>query len=473
MKIFLILLTALILRLINLNQSLWLDEAINVVYSQKYNFIDFLTVYSLGDFHPPLHFGLLWIWTRFFGISEIAVRIPSVFFGVLTVWLTYLIGKNLFNEQSSPKGKKTGLVAAAILAFNPLHIYYSQEARMYSLAAFAVAFSFWSLINFLQGKKYFFWVYSASVLLILYSDYLVYLVLFAQLIYIVWQEREKLKKFLLVGFMGGILWIPWLFIFPSQLKTGQAAAIAVPGWANVVGAASLKELGLLAVKSIIGRVSFADKYLYSMVIIPILALYGFISFKALRNLSREIKLILIWVLVPVILALLISFYIPIFAYFRMIFILPGISLILATGIMKFSEGNQRLLLGTVLSLSLIFILMYYVNPQYQREDWKEVISFAKEGDNTVLFEDANIPAPAIYYGCDKNCLPGLKNFPAGNKSDLADFETRLTDRVYLFNYLVEISDPKRLLQKKLESLGYKNTQTRDFSGVGFVYEYSK
>ena len=282
MIIFLILLTALILRLINLNQSLWLDEAINVVYSQKYNFFDFLTVYSLGDFHPPLYFGLLWIWTRIFGISEIAVRIPSVILGLLTVWVTYLIGKKLFNA-------KTGLIAALVLTFNPLHVYYSQEARMYSLAAFTGALSFWALINFLKGKKYFPWIYSLSVLLILYSDYLVYLIPVAQFVYVGWLERKKLTKFLLAGVAGVILWVPWLFIFPSQLKTGQAAAMAVPGWANIVGAASLKELGLLMVKSVIGRVSFTNKYLYAIVVISILSLYGFIVYKALKNLSKDAK----------------------------------------------------------------------------------------------------------------------------------------------------------------------------------------
>lgn len=473
MIIFLILLAALILRLINLNQSLWLDEAISVVYSQKYGLWDFLSVYSLGDFHPPLYFGILWIWTRVFGTSEIAVRIPSVTFGVLTVWITYFIGKNLFSEQGSPKGKKTGLAAAAILAFNPLHVYYSQEARMYSLAAFAVTFSFWAFINLLKGKKYFPWVYSLSVLLILYSDYLVYLILVAQFAYVAWFERKSLKRFLLAGIAGGIFWLPWLFIFPSQLKTGQAASIAVPGWANVVGGASSKELGLLVAKSIIGRVSFANKYLYAAIVAPILCLYGFIVYKALRNLSKEVKLLLVWVLVPVLLAFLISLYIPIFSYFRMIFILPGISLILATGILKFSEGNNRLLLGTVISFSLIFLLMYYVNPKYQREDWKGAISFAEEGNKTALFEDANIPAPAIYYGCDKNCVPGLKNFPAKDKSDLSNFETELTSKVYLFDYLVEISDSQRFLQRKLEDSGYVNTQTINFNGVGFVYEYSK
>lgn len=477
MSIFLILLTALILRLINLNQSLWLDEAINVVYSQKYSFFDFLTVYSLGDFHPPLYFGLLWIWTKIFGISEIAVRIPSVIFGILTVWLTYLTGKKLFNV-------KTGLVAALLLALNPLHVYYSQEARMYSLAAFAVTLSFWALINLLNGRRYFIAVYGVSVLIVLYSDYLAYLALVVQLFYVIWLERKKVHKFLLGALTGGFFLIPWLFIFPSQLKTGQTAAIQVPGWANVVGSASLKELGLLVVKSIIGRISFTNKYLYAAIVVPILCLYGLILYKALKNLSKETKLILLWIFLPVFLALLISLYIPIFAYFRMIFILPGLSILLAVGIERFNKQSQTMLVAILLIISLIFLLIYYINPKYQRENWKQAVNFVttqEKPGRLVLFEDTNIPAPfGYYYPCQHGkCIPsqgGLKIFPAKTINDIAEFDEVLINSrnvIYLFDYLVEISDPNRFLSHKLEDLGFKLTNTYNFNGVGFVYEYSK
>lgn len=477
MIIFLILLAALILRLINLDQSLWLDEAISVVYSQKYNFWDFVTVYSLGDFHPPLYFGILWIWTRIFETSEIAVRIPSVIFGVLTIWFTYLIGRNLFS-------KKIGLVAALILALNPLHLYYSQEARMYSLAAFSVTFSFWALVSLLKNKKISLLFYGLSVALILYSDYLVYFALVAQFLFVIWEERQKMQRFLVSGVLGILLWLPWLLIFPAQLKTGQGAAAQIPGWAGVVGGANLKELGLLAVKSIIGRVSFDNKYLYAAVIAPVLLLYAVISFKALNKPSKEVRLILLWILIPVFLAFVISFYIPIFVYFRMIFILPALSLLLAHGTEKFKKSYSSFLMGILLICSSVFLLMYYLNPQFQREDWKGAVSFVvneNKPGKLILFEDSNIPAPfTYYYPCmHGKCIPvepGLKNFPAASMTDLYSLDETLTNTrlvIYIFDYLVEISDPNRLLVQKIENLGFKLSNTYNFNGVGFVYEYSK
>src|SRR5579884_1198622 len=120
--IFLILLVSLILRLITLNQSLWLDESINVLAGKSLGFWQFVSAYPTGDFHPPLYFGILWIWERLFGYSEIAVRFPSVFLGVASIYLTFLLGKELFN-------KKVGLISALLTALGPILVFYSQEAR--------------------------------------------------------------------------------------------------------------------------------------------------------------------------------------------------------------------------------------------------------------------------------------------------------------------------------------------------------
>jgi uncharacterized membrane protein len=74
--IFLILLVALVLRLINLNQPLWLDEAVQAVTAQKSLFYIFEEI--KGDFHPPLYHALMHFWARVFGTSEVSLILPSV-----------------------------------------------------------------------------------------------------------------------------------------------------------------------------------------------------------------------------------------------------------------------------------------------------------------------------------------------------------------------------------------------------------
>ena len=147
--IVLALILGLILRLINLNQSLWLDEGISVMNSSTQGFKELFFNFSLGDFHPPLYYLLLKGWTIFFKSSEVAVRIPSVILGLGVIFITYKIAQQLFD-------KKTGLIAAILMATAPLAIYYSQEARMYMLASFLASLSvyYFILIKKIHVIKY-------------------------------------------------------------------------------------------------------------------------------------------------------------------------------------------------------------------------------------------------------------------------------------------------------------------------------
>ena len=89
------LLLALGLRLVALNQSLWLDEAIEWWAVRSFGLRELLTGYMVGGFNPPGHHVLMWFWVRVFGDSEIALRMPSVLFGVGTVGWIYKIGRIL------------------------------------------------------------------------------------------------------------------------------------------------------------------------------------------------------------------------------------------------------------------------------------------------------------------------------------------------------------------------------------------
>ena len=97
MGIIIVLVLGFILRLINLNQSLWLDEAVQAITSQG----TFLNLFQelRGDFHPPLYHLFMWVWVHFFGNSEIILRLPSVIFGTLTIYIVYLIAKEKWDRR--------------------------------------------------------------------------------------------------------------------------------------------------------------------------------------------------------------------------------------------------------------------------------------------------------------------------------------------------------------------------------------
>ncbi len=72
--------------------------------------------------------------------DEPVVRGLSVLFGVLTVPLIYGVAWQLFRRRLA------GLLAALLLAVSPLHIWYGQETRMYTLLIFLCLLSSYFLL---------------------------------------------------------------------------------------------------------------------------------------------------------------------------------------------------------------------------------------------------------------------------------------------------------------------------------------
>lgn len=463
--IWLILLISLVLRVIVLDQSLWWDEAINVVAAKNLTLWQFILSYPIGDFHPPGYFLILWYWSHFFGFGEAVVRIPSVILGVATVWLTFLLGKRLFE-------KKVGYLASFLLTIAPLHIYYSQEARMYALAAFSSSLN-WYFFTKINEKKFLIILgFIISVVLVIYSDYVAWLIFPAQLGYIVWTRRIHLRKFLSLVGVGILFFIPWLKIFPLQLASGQEAAASLPGWGSVVGGANLRELLLVFVKTIIGRVSIANKLVYQSVMVVLGLFYLTIIVAAIKKLDRNIKLLLLWITIPLTLAFLISYFIPVLTYFRMLFILPAFYLLVAKGLVSLPRLYFKGAFLIVVLTSLVSLVTYYTNPKFQREDWRGVSQFIQKEHGLILFENNHLPAPVIYYLDSTSSLEAaLTNVPAKTKNDLKKIPDVKT--VYLVEYLVEITDPQRLLESQLIAQGFGKKKVYNFTGVGLVTQFSR
>lgn len=470
-----ILIGGLILRSFNLNQSLWLDEAINVLAVKSYSLFDLITQYARADFHPPGWFIILWFWGKIFGYSEIIVRLPSVIFGVITIYVTYLIGKKLVS-------KNLGLIAALLIGVNPLHLYYSQEARMYALAALAVSVNVLLFLKLIKGEKLNLIVLIFSNFLVLMSDYVAYLIFPAELVVILITRKIATSSakggLLAMTWLGclivaGILSIWWLPAFLGQLNVGSVASANLPTWKFINGAFDFKTLPLTFVKFIIGRISLADKLLYGVVLLPVGSLFIFLLYRGVKSINDfSRKLLIALITVPLFIATAISFVVPIFSYFRILYVLPLFLILVSLGILSMKK-LKYIFLWFVILIELFCALVYLSNPLYQREDWKGLVSFFRDKPALVLFESSGTLPPFDYYAeGNLNAKGALKNFPAKSSSDVADL-SGINKDVFLVNYLIEISDPNRLVAKRLAELGYKQTDTKNFTGVGFVYHYVK
>ena len=150
-SVLLILGIAILLRLIVVDQSLWHDEAITALAVRDHSYSELLGDFIKVDNHPPLYYLTLKLWSSVFGYGEVMLRTLSVIYGVLGVYLVYKIA--LFERSWKTERKQQfALLAALLLSTSPLHIYYSQEVRMYSLGVSTTLFSVYYYLRILRRE---------------------------------------------------------------------------------------------------------------------------------------------------------------------------------------------------------------------------------------------------------------------------------------------------------------------------------
>jgi len=149
--IWIILALAIIFRLPGLaSKSLYVDEGVTIYISGRPITEIVPLMIRLHEVHPPLYFWLVNIWMegrnllKFDNQNYLAwLRLSSVFFGILTVYFTYLLGIRLFNRRIAN-------ISAFFMALSSFHVYYCQELRMYPMLLFLMLASFYFFLRLLE-----------------------------------------------------------------------------------------------------------------------------------------------------------------------------------------------------------------------------------------------------------------------------------------------------------------------------------
>ncbi len=120
------------------------DEIVTASRVLRGGFGHAMDAVGFSESAPPLYYALAWLWTQVTGTGEFGLRSLSAVAGVATVPVVYLVGLEL-------RGRRAGLMAAALVAVNPMLLWYSQEARAYALLALLCAVSLLYCVRALHG----------------------------------------------------------------------------------------------------------------------------------------------------------------------------------------------------------------------------------------------------------------------------------------------------------------------------------
>ena len=404
-KILLILLLTLGLRLISLNQSLWLDEAISATVAKNYSYTDIVTKFSPSDFHPPLFYLTLKAWTSIFGFSEISLRMPSVIFSLVTVFLVF---------------KFFGFWPSVLLAFNPLYLYYSQEARMYSLVTLLV---FCAFLAFKKQKLCLYFLFTFLSLSTFYGS-----VFFFTAVSLYWFFQKKYKNFFLYSlapFLSLLILSPLLF---QQYQTSRHLLVEVKNWSSVLGPANLKNIILIITKFTTGRISFFPKWLYYLIALSAAAPLWFSLI--IHSFNQRKTAFIFWI--SLIIGFIFSLFTPMFQYFRFLYLIPLMCLLL----------NKNHFFSVVFFL---FSIVYLINPAFHREDWKSLAPTLPQNIYMII----SAADPINYY------RPDIK---IHNLST----EIPLDQEITVLPYISEIHGVDYVA--RLKSLGYQPKQVVSYTG---------
>ena len=213
-------------------QSLGADDTWSVWIAQLS--LSKIVQYTAADVHPPFYYFVLHYWIAYLGASELAVKLLSVAFGLLSIIVMYTLGRELFDERA-------GLIGAFILALSAFNIRYSQETRMYGLLVLLALLSMYFFIRLSRRSTPITWAgYVISTTLLLYTHVYGLFLLIAQNLYVVslllasrkdafWWKRWVVLELIII-----VLFVPWVPVLISKASSatssgGQASFLALSG----------------------------------------------------------------------------------------------------------------------------------------------------------------------------------------------------------------------------------------------------
>lgn len=325
-----IILLGILLRVYRLNsKALWYDEISTIsIAAKSLHFI--LHPFSS---YKSLFIILLKAWIEIFGIGAAATRILPVVFGIASIFLTFQIGKDLFNAR-------VGLISSFLLSTSCFHIYHSQQVKQYSFLSLLVLLSFFCLIKFIAEREMKFIILNTLLnIAILYTHPFGFSVILVQVLHVILNRRligkAELKKWffsqMLLVFASGI-WI-------GVIRGGEKYLKDILWWVRLPSLNSLVDTFRTFCYGFNYGLTDVNIQLCPPIITGIITIiFGLLFIKGLFIAFKyypqgQVKLIIIWLFLPIGLIFLFSYLIhPVYITKHLLILLPAFYYIIAIGL---------------------------------------------------------------------------------------------------------------------------------------------
>jgi uncharacterized membrane protein len=408
-----------LLRFYNLGfNSLWLDEAVTYGTSLK-SFGEIWTIISSGDFNPPLFYWMEHV-MLFFGNNEFILRVIPAVLGVLLIPLFYLVGKELLDRN-------VGIIAAALLTFSSFHIFYSQEARAYSVMLFFASLSFFFFLKAIKENDTRMWVLFGLFSAISFWLHFYVIVLFGSLILYaliiqlpLYRENLKTIKSVSAGVITFlILCFPLIIVTVQRFasRTEAAPTFGVQGVAIIVE--TFRQM------STFGDIGFF--VLMSFFIAGLVQIFVIEKKKGL--------LLLMILLFTFLISYVLSFKMPMMPrhlIFLLIIFFMGIALSYRIFFTIFRHpGIVYFLMAIMIIINLPALSIYYST--YSKEDWRgfsgQMQNMTQAGDAIVLVPSYMVIPFDYYYS---NTTDKTFEYGASTVQDLNNISAQRKNETIFF-----------------------------------------
>lgn len=347
-------------------QSYHHDEIVTASRVLRGSFWHAMDAVGFSESAPPLYYASAWLWTQVTGTGEAGLRSFSALAGAATVPVAFLVGAEL-------RGRATGIVAAALVAVNPMLVWYSQEARAYALFALLASLSLLYFVRGLEhGRRRDLTLWGLVSGLALATHYFAVFPIAAEGAWLLYRRRREAARgaAILAGFA--------LALAPlavHQMSYGHAEWIS-----NFTLGHRLWEMGVIFTAGEIGDV-IARPERPLLALVPVVAIatsFFLLAWRGSRAERRAARPLLAVVAATVGIPLAIALADPGKDYVLARNLLPALLPLLVVAAIGLTLRRARragaVVTAVLVAYSLGFSVWASVTPALQRPDWKAVAS---------------------------------------------------------------------------------------------------